>query len=225
MPRSMADAGPLLGPYDVLLFDMDGTLLTSRPAIERVWNAWSMRWGLNPADVTHYLHGRRATDALDHFLPQLDPRQRAHEIEWVESRELKDTDGVVEIPGAREFLKSLPKERWAVVTSAARRLALARISAAGLPRPQLMIAAEDVTLGKPDPTGYRMAAQQLGFDARHALIFEDAPAGLAAALNSGADVIAVIEGSERPSMSVTHEICDFRGLRATWTGSGIFCSA
>jgi sugar-phosphatase len=183
--------GKLLGPYQAFHFDMDGTLLTSRPAIERVWNAYSARWRLDPSGVSNYLHGRRATDAMDHFLPHLDPHQRTCEIEWVESRELQDTEGVVEIPGARDFLNSLPPDRWAIVTSAARRLATCRIKAADLPMPAILLAAEDVRHGKPDPSGYRRAATLLGTSAEQCLVFEDAQAGINAGLAAGADVLVI----------------------------------
>jgi sugar-phosphatase len=156
---------------------MDGTLLTSRPAIERVWNALSARWRLDPSGVSNYLHGRQATDAMDHFLPLLDPPQRTCEIEWVESHELQDTEGGVEIPGARDFLNALPPDRWAIVTSAARRRATFRIKAAGPPMPAIRLAAEDVRHGKPDPSGQLRAATLLGTTARQCLVFEDARRG------------------------------------------------
>ena len=123
----MVEADSFLGPYEAFLFDMDGTLLTSRPAIERVWNAWAAPWGLNASEVIDYLHGRRASDAVEHFLSHLDSHKQAEEIEWVEGREMRDTVGVVEIPGAGDFLNALPSMRWAIVTSAARRLASCRI--------------------------------------------------------------------------------------------------
>lgn len=180
-----------IGPFQAFLFDMDGTLLTSRAAIERVWNAWSLRWDLDAKEVSDFLHGRRATDAVDHFLPHLSSYQRTEEIEWVESRELNDTEGVVEVPGAATFLATIPVDRWAVVTSAARRLAICRIRAAGLPLPKILIAAEDVALGKPDPSGYCRAADLLGQRISDCVIFEDAPAGIRAGLASGARVAII----------------------------------
>lgn len=168
----------MLGPYQAFLFDMDGTLLTSRAAIERVWNVWSEKWGLEPTAVSDFLHGRRATDAIDHFLPHLDSTQRSAEVAWVETREMDDTNGVFEVPGAAAFLASLPPDRWAIVTSAARALALCRIKAAGLPLPKTFVAAEDVTMGKPDPSGYHRAAELMGKPIANCLVFEDAPAGI-----------------------------------------------
>lgn len=180
-----------IGPFQGFLFDMDGTLLTSRAAIERVWNAWSLRWGLDPTEVSDFLHGRRATDAVDHFLPQLSFHQRKDEIEWVESREMNDTGGVVEVRGAAAFLATIPADRWAVVTSAAKRLAICRIKAAGLPMPNVLVAAEDVVLGKPDPTGYCRAAELLGQPISDCVVFEDAPAGIRAGKASGASVAII----------------------------------
>ena len=204
----------LLGPYQAFLFDMDGSLLTSRPAIERVWNAWSARWRLDPPEVSNFLHGRRAIDAVDHFLPHLEPHQRSDEIEWVESRELQDTEGVVEIPGARDFLNTLPPERWAIVTSAARRLAACRIEAAGLPMPNILLAAEDVHHGKPDPSGYRRAATLLGTSAEQCLVFEDAPAGIRAGLASGADIVVIGDDSESRALAQNARAVSFAAMCA-----------
>ena len=199
----MVEADSFLGPYEAFLFDMDGTLLTSRPAIERVWNAWAARWGLNASEVIDYLHGRRASDAVEHFLSHLDSHKQAEEIEWVEGREMRDTIGVVEIPGAGDFLNALPSMRWAIVTSAARRLAICRINAAGLPMPEILITAEDVRLGKPDPTGYQRAAELLGVSVEQCLVFEDAPAGIRAGLGSGADVLVIGDDPGGRALTVT----------------------
>ena len=125
----------MLGPYQAFLFDMDGTLLTSGASIDRAWRAWAERRGLPAGDVIAYLRGRRASDAIAHFLPDLSPEQLRQEIDWVEAVEMSDTADVSEVPGAATFLMSLPGHRWAVATSAARRLAASRIAAAGLPIP------------------------------------------------------------------------------------------
>lgn len=211
-----------LGPCKALLFDMDGTLLTSRPAIERVWNLWSARWGLDPAQVSGFLHGRRATDAIAHFLPDLDPLRRREEIDWVEEREMDDTEGVVEVPGAAAFLSGLPQDRWVVVTSAARRLAERRITAAGLPLPRALIAAEDVERGKPDPAGYLRAAELMGAGIGECIVFEDAPAGIEAGLSAGAGVVA-IGNQDDAGLPVLSRIADYRGLRCSRTDEGSLC--
>lgn len=221
----MADASTFLGRYEAFLFDMDGTLLTSRPSIERVWTAWSARWGLKASDVIDYLHGRRASDAVEHFLPHFDTQRQAGEIEWVESRELGDTVGVAEIPGARNFLSALPPTRWAIVTSAARRLAVCRIAAAGLPMPEILIAADDVSIGKPDPSGYQRAAELLGARVEQCLVFEDAPAGVRAGLASGADVLVIGDDPGARTLTVRARADSFLKIFSQRSVDGTLCLA
>lgn len=178
-----------LGPYQALLFDMDGTILTSIAAVERSWRAWAERAGVPPGAVLDYMHGRRAVDTIRHFLPpSSDP---APEVRWLDDLELDDLDGIAAIPGALTFLERLPPDRWAIVTSANRRLALARIAAAGLPLPAVLVSSDDVTKGKPDPQGYLWAAELLKVDPSHCLVLEDAPSGLRAGVAAGADVLRI----------------------------------
>ena len=113
------------------------------------------------------------------------------EAAWIERGEIEDVEGVVPVPGAIDFVRQLPPDRWAVVTSASAQLARARMTAAGLQPPELVITGDRVPRGKPDPAGYRLAAARLGFDAADCLVFEDAPAGIAAGQAAGCDVIVV----------------------------------
>lgn len=198
----------VLRHYAAILFDMDGTLLTSIPAVERVWNRWADRVGIPAAGVLAHLHGRRAVDTLRHFAPphvDLDT-----EAAWLEAAEIADADGVEAIRGAAELLARLPARRWAVVTSACRALALRRIEAAGLPPPGVLIAAEDVRRGKPDPQGYLLGAEALGVDIRDCLVFEDTEAGLQAGRAAGADVIRILgpqgEGEGTPGIGGYDEL-------------------
>lgn len=211
----------MFGPYQALLFDMDGTLLTSKASVARAWHAWSERNGLPAIEVVDYLHGRRASDVVDYFLPRLSPDHRRQEIDWVESLEAKDTSDVSEVPGARSFLMSLPSQCWAVATSAARRPAIRRIEAAGLPIPPVLIAAEDVAVGKPDPSGYLLAAKRLGVDPSCCLVFEDSPAGVAAGLASHAAVAVVAVPGEMNNPAVLIRIEDYRHLTVDVRGDGI----
>lgn len=210
----------MLRSYQAFLFDMDGTLLTSRAAIERVWTLWSAKWGLDPAEVSDFLHGRRATDAVDHFLPHLEPTHRAAEVDWVETREMEDTNDVHEVPGAAAFLAALPAGRWAIVTSAARSLALCRIKAAGLPSPAMLIAAEDVAIGKPDPSGYLRAAALMGKPIADCLVFEDAPAGIRAGLAAGADVLMIGNDKGSRGFPAKAHVSDFTDLMCAHARDG-----
>lgn len=174
---------------EAVLFDMDGTLVDSTAAVERVWRRWAARHALDPDAILKVSHGRRTAETVATFVPSgIDP---AAEVAWLLELELTEQDGIVPVPGAKELLEVLPKERVAVVTSAPRLLALMRIALAGLPEPCVMISAEDVTQGKPDPEGYLEAARRLGVTAAECLVVEDAPAGLEAGLAAGAQVLAL----------------------------------
>jgi sugar-phosphatase len=168
---------------------MDGTILSSIAAAERVWARWARRHGLDVAAFLPTIHGMRSVETVRRLgLPGLDPEAEAAAIT---AEEMDDVEGIEQIAGIAAFLASLPLDRWAVVTSAPRALALRRIAAAGLPVPPLLVAAEDVTRGKPAPDCFELAAKRLGVAARDCLVFEDAPAGIAAAEAAGASVVVI----------------------------------
>ncbi|PDT50534.1 glycerol-3-phosphatase [Sinorhizobium fredii] len=187
-----------LGPYGALLFDMDGTILTSIAAVERAWSAWARRIGAPIEEVLSYLHGRRAIDTISHFSPP--GTDILSEVRWLDAREQQDMDGIAELPGAGTFLRALPKHRWAVVTSANRHLAIQRMAAAGLPLPQVMITSNDVSQGKPHPEGYQRAAATLGINPQRCLVLEDTRSGVRAGLSAGAEVLH-IAGTESVDQS------------------------
>lgn len=116
----------------------------------------------------------------------------------IDIAETADTEGIIAVPGALELLERLPQDRWAVVTSAGRELAIRRMTAAGLPIPQVFVTAEDVKLGKPDPSGYVKAAEVLKSNSKDCLVFEDAPAGIQAGLNAGSEVVAIKHAQPHP---------------------------
>ncbi|RTL99877.1 MAG: HAD family hydrolase [Hyphomicrobiales bacterium] len=175
--------------FAAFLFDMDGTVLNSIAAAERVWTAWANRQSLDVTAFLPTIHGKRAIETIAALkLPGVDPVVEANLLLKAEA---DDLEGIVPIPGAVPFLRSLPPERWAIVTSAPRELALLRIEAAGIPVPAMMVTAEDVTNGKPAPDCFLLAARRLGVEARDCLVFEDAPAGIAAGEASGASVMVI----------------------------------
>ncbi len=197
--------------YDGFLFDMDGTLLNSIAAAERVWSRWALKHGLDLETFLPTMHGKRGIDTISALnLPGIDVAQEALAIE---RGEIEDLEGIVPIPGAIAFLKSLPVERWAIVTSAPSALARARIGAAGLPQPFQIVTAEDVKIGKPDPAGYRLGAQRLGLDPSRCLVFEDVLAGVRAGEAAGADV-AVITATHVHPLATSHPtIATYERLR------------
>jgi len=172
-----------------LLFDMDGVLIDSTPAVARVWHRWAVEHGFDPDTVVHMAHGRPSRTTLRELLPNADI---AREDREVERREMEDLDGVVLLPGARELLNALPPERWTIATSCTRPLAEVRLRAAGLPVPMTMITSSDVKIGKPDPEPYLKAAAKLGFAASDCIVVEDAPVGVRAGKAAGARVIAFL---------------------------------
>ncbi len=182
--------------FDGWLFDMDGTLLTSIPSVERVWSDWARRNGIEVESFLKRIHGVQAVEVVRREnLPGLDPEREANRLA---DAELNDLDGTEAIPGVAAFLASLPPERWAIVTSAHRRLALARLQAVGVPLPKVLICAEDVARSKPAPDGFLLAAAQLGVDPARCVVFEDSHAGVAAGEAAGAAVIVVSATHKEP---------------------------
>ncbi|MDO9609288.1 MAG: HAD-IA family hydrolase [Brevundimonas sp.] len=197
--------------YQAFLFDMDGTLITSTLAAERVWTRWAGRHGLDVAALLSVMHGVRAIDTIrNQNLPDIDLDA---EVAWVERGEIEDVDGVAPIPGAIDFVKRLPPDRWAVVTSASVSLARARLKAAGVTPPAVMITAEDVERGKPDPAGYLRAAATLGFAIADCLVFEDAEAGIRAGEAAGADVMVVTAAWTHPLETDHPKLTDYGDVR------------
>ncbi|MFI5059132.1 MAG: HAD family hydrolase [Candidatus Acidiferrales bacterium] len=175
-------------PCRALLFDLDGVLVDSTPAVTRVWTTWALKHGFDPEEVVRMAHGRTSLSTIIELLPEGD---HAAEDRDVERREIEDVDGVIPLPGALELLRSLPPHRWAVVTSGTRPLAEVRIRAAGLPLPKHFITASDIRRSKPDPEPYLLGAKSVGFAPGACVVIEDAPAGIRSAKSAGAIVIAL----------------------------------
>jgi sugar-phosphatase len=180
-----------------LLFDLDGVLVDSTPAVARVWTKWALAHGFDPQETVKAAHGRPSVATVRDLLPTADAEK---ENDIILQDEIDDTEGVIPLPGARELLSTLPENRWALVTSCARPLAEVRLRTAGLPIPKRMITCDDVRTGKPDPEPYLKGAALLGFCASKCVVFEDAPAGIRSGKAAGALVIAL------PSTSPNHEL-------------------
>lgn len=188
-------------PYRAFLFDMDGTVLNSIAAAERIWTTWALRHGVDVESFLPTIHGARAIDTVNRqALPGVDAEAEAA---WITQAEIEDVEGIVEVSRAADFLTSLPANQWAIVTSAPRALALRRMAAAGIPEPAVMVTAEDVSAGKPDPAGYRLAARRLGVEVTDCLIFEDATVGILAAEAAGADLL-IITSTHEHSIETSH---------------------
>ncbi|HTR26627.1 MAG TPA: HAD family hydrolase [Terriglobales bacterium] len=169
-----------------LLFDLDGVLIDSTPAVSRVWHRWALEHGFDPEKVVMMAHGRPSRATIKDLLPNSDIEAEDREVE---RREIEDLEGVVPLAGALQLLQALPAERWTIATSGTRPLATVRLRAAGLPIPDSMITGSEVKIGKPDPEPYLKAAALLGFAAADCVVVEDTAAGVRSGRAAGARVI------------------------------------
>ncbi|MBD8657245.1 HAD-IA family hydrolase [Oxalobacteraceae sp. CFBP 13730] len=205
--------------YAAFLFDMDGTILTSIIAAKRVWADWARSHGLDVDVFLPTIHGKRSIDTVRGLgLPDIDAEAEAHRITQAE---IEDVDGIEAIAGVAAFLATLPAERWAIVTSAPRALAQARIAAAGLPLPPVLVAAEDVKHGKPAPDPFLLGAEKLGMRPEECLVFEDTLAGLQSAAAAGMDSVMVTATHKHPVETDVTGVPDYDDLRAIRTGEGL----
>ncbi len=177
---------------DAVLFDLDGTLVDSTASVLRNWRRVAALLGRDGEDLVGNLHGIPGRQVLRMIEPGLS-EERIRELDRVLiDGEVADTRDVVPTQGARQLLEAVPTGRWAIVTSGTRRLALARLGAAGLPVPEIMVTADDVRVGKPDPEPFLLAARSLGLPPERCLVVEDAPAGITAARAAGCQVLGVL---------------------------------
>jgi mannitol-1-/sugar-/sorbitol-6-phosphatase len=173
-----------------LLFDSDGTLLDAFESANRVWDKWATRVGAETPVLRSETHGLQRPMIIKMLLPGISDDDANRYAEEIRQAELHDTTGVVALPGTFELLSSLPSDAWAVVTSADREVAEARLVAAGLPIPKVMVSADELEHGKPNPSGYLLGCERLHIQPDEAIVFEDAPAGLEAARRAGIRAIA-----------------------------------
>ena len=181
-----------------VLFDMDGVLVNSKPAIDRVRIKWAERHGLDVQEVLDLPHGQKTSVAFANIAPHLNMKE---EVAWLDAEEARDLSGITAIPGAAQLLGALSPSEWALVTSSGSDLAPQRLAAAGLPAPETMVAGDSVTRSKPDPEGYLRGATLLGCRPDECVVFEDAPAGIAAGIAAGIRVIGVATTYDRADLS------------------------
>jgi mannitol-1-/sugar-/sorbitol-6-phosphatase len=186
---------------DALLSDLDGVLVDSTDAVALAWHSWANRNGLDADAVVAVAHGVRAAETIVRFAPDLDADA---EVAALEAEEQRLVGRSRPIPGARTMLAEVPAERLAIVTSGSLGIASARLRTVGLSAPPVLITADDVARGKPDPQGYLAAAAALGVPAERCLVVEDAPAGVTAAVRAGATVVAVTTSHATEELTHAH---------------------
>jgi mannitol-1-/sugar-/sorbitol-6-phosphatase len=198
-----------------ILFDLDGVLVDSTRSVSRQYRLWAQKANLDPRIVENIPHGVRAIDVVRQLAPHLDAEA---EVERLEKMEAEDQEGVVVMPGATELLASIPGNRWCVVTSGTRYLATCRLKHANLPIPRVMVSADDVSKGKPDPEPYLTGARLLGMNSTDCLVIEDAPAGIQAAHAGKMKVIAIT--STYPASALEPDVVIQRLAQIKVSGQG-----
>ncbi|OLT37796.1 phosphatase [Actinomadura sp. CNU-125] len=192
-------------PCAAVLFDVDGTLIDSTPLVEHAARLWAPEYGIDPDEFLTGSHGRRTSDRVADFLPA---DRVAAATARLDELEAAGTDGITALPGVRDLLAGMNGLPWALVTSMDRAQLAARSAAARIPLPDVVVTAEDVRHGKPDPSGYLRAAARLGADPSACVVVEDAPAGVAAGRAAGATVLAVTTSHPPEALGEAHHIIE-----------------
>lgn len=211
-------SGDVRLPARGLLFDNDGVLVDSEAGVQASWRRWAGDHDLDPDEVMAAVPGRRAADTVAVFVK---PAQVDESVALITRYELDGADATVAVPGVLDLVPQLDGVPWAVVTSGVRELATARLRAAGVVPPAVVVTAEDVAVGKPDPEGYAAAAARLGLAPADVLVLEDSRSGVAAGQAAGCRVVGIGEGALATTADVV--VRDLTGAR--WTGDGLLLPA
>ena len=186
-----------------VLFDLDGVIVDSKAVVERAWRRWAEEAGIPAGELLAVLHGRPARELVRHFAPLLDADEEAERVARFEL-----ADSVPLIPGARACIDLARRRRWAVVTSGSRALADDRLASSGVPAPDALVTADDVSAGKPDPQPFQLAAHRLGVAIDGCIVIEDSPAGVLAGTRAGATVIAVTTTHDPRALAAADHVLD-----------------
>lgn len=179
-----------------VLFDMDGTLIDSTPAVVRSWLQWCDEFGVMPEALADS-HGMTSINTIRLVMADRPESEQLTAHARIREIEVADTEGIVALPGAVEAFGILDDlgVPHAIVTSCERELAGVRIAAAGLPRPTTVVTASDVSHGKPGPEPYVLGSSLLGLSPADCIVVEDAPAGLASGRAAGAGLLVAVLGT------------------------------
>lgn len=219
-PAAVSFGSFALDGVRAVFFDMDGTLIDSTLAIERTWSKWSRRTGIGLERILPTAHGRSVESTVRTLAPTLDSDV---ECDWFLRRELEDADGVVPVPGARDFVFSLNQFLipWAVVTAAPEVLARFRLRLCGIPVPRVLVPFERMKFDRPEAAGYSIAIREIGVEPESCLAVEDTPIGLQAARSCGLKTLAIATTFGPEDLATPEWIGDFRDLRTSADESGL----
>jgi mannitol-1-/sugar-/sorbitol-6-phosphatase len=184
-----------------IVFDLDGVLVDTMPTIRAAWTQWAIDRNLAPGEVLASIH-MTGVELVRRFAPEVDPMA---EVRRISARQASSETSLARFDGSLELLESLPQNRWAIVTSARQEPAIRHLTMAGLPVPHVLVTAEQTPRGKPDPSGYRLAAERLAVDPRECVAIEDSPGGVRAARGAGMMTLGVTN---------THEPSELRDANA-----------
>jgi sugar-phosphatase len=203
-----------------ILFDLDGVLVDSTGSVSRQWKRWAQEHNIDPQKVVEIAHGVRSIEIVRQLAPHLDAEA---EVARLEKREADDQEGVAVMPGAAGLIQAIPDGHWCVVTSGTRYLATSRLRLANLPTPRVLVSADDVSKGKPDPEPYLMGAKLLEMNPSECLVIEDAPAGIRAAHAGGMKTIAITSTYPASALqeadAVVQKLSQIRVKRLAGSGS------
>lgn len=203
--------------FEAVIFDLDGTLIDSTPAVDRTWNTFADEYGLTKTELGRH-HGVPSAAVVRGVVPE-DRYQAA--VQRIAELELADVHDIVVLPGATEALASLVGAKNAIATSCTVPLAKARIAAAQLVPPTVIVTADDVVNGKPHPEPFLAAARLLDADPRRCLVVEDAPKGLEAAQAAGCFTLAVVTTTPRKALDADAVVTDLSEVRFEVNQAGI----
>lgn len=203
--------------FAAILFDLDGTLIDSTQAVDRVWDRWASEYGFKPGTYT-VQHGVPARPQLATLVP---PDEVEREFLKLEQMEAEDLHGVIQLPGALDALAALPAGRAAIATSGTRPLAEARIRHTGVRVPTVIVTAEDTAAGKPHPAPYLLAASRLGVSPEECLVVEDAPAGLEAGRAAGCTTLGLATSHDRTELDADAIVENLAAVRFIAESHGV----
>jgi sugar-phosphatase len=196
---------------------MDGTIVDSTAIVERAWGWWADRHGIPLQEVLRFSHGRPTLDTMLHFLGERDHTAELAEMLLYEEQM---TEGITSVPGAVDALNAVRNGKWAVVTSAPRKLAGIRLAAAGLPFPPVLVGVDEIERGKPDPQGYLLAAARLQVGPPDCLVFEDTGPGIEAGVRAGMQTVGLLTTVAREQLACECVVRDFRDVKITPAADG-----